>query len=124
MAAVRRLSKDPKHLSLQELGWQFNSGLLKGPFLRDITSFQSVVKESSTPASLGQFNWSIWVILKYPVWAWPNWENAVPQFGFQDGQNCIGPIQTIQPVTHLPGSALQLFTYTGHLSSPGDLFPS
>ncbi|MBW0525336.1 hypothetical protein O181_065051 [Austropuccinia psidii MF-1] len=43
---------------------------------------------------------------------------------FQDGQNCIGPIQTIQPVIHLPGSVLQFFTYTGHLSSPADFFPS
>ncbi|MBW0574376.1 hypothetical protein O181_114091 [Austropuccinia psidii MF-1] len=124
MAASRRLFKDPNHLALQELGGQFNSGLLKGPFLRGITSFQLVFKAESTSASLGQFNWSIQVILKYPVWPWPNWADSVPQFSFQDGQNCIGPIQTIQTVTHLPGSALQLFTYTGHLSSPGDFFPS
>ncbi|MBW0547327.1 hypothetical protein O181_087042 [Austropuccinia psidii MF-1] len=50
--------------------------------------------------------------------------NSVPQFSFQDGQSCIGPNQAIQLVTHLPGSALQRFTYTGHLSSPGDFFPS
>ncbi|MBW0487532.1 hypothetical protein O181_027247 [Austropuccinia psidii MF-1] len=49
--------------------------------------------------------------------------NSIKNFNFQDGQNCIGPIQTIQPVTYLPGSVFQLFTYTGHLSSPGDLFP-
>ncbi|MBW0580936.1 hypothetical protein O181_120651, partial [Austropuccinia psidii MF-1] len=28
--------------------------------------------------------------------------NSVTQFKFQDGQICIDPIQTIQPVTHLP----------------------
>ncbi|MBW0569229.1 hypothetical protein O181_108944 [Austropuccinia psidii MF-1] len=50
--------------------------------------------------------------------------NSVTQFKFQDGQICIDPIQTIQPVTHLPGSVFQLFTYTGHLSAPADFFPS
>ncbi|MBW0460571.1 hypothetical protein O181_000286 [Austropuccinia psidii MF-1] len=75
MAAIRRLFKDPNHLALQELGWQFNSGLLKGPFLRGIKSFQSVFKAASTSESLGQFNWYIQVILKYPVWPWPNWAN-------------------------------------------------
>ncbi|MBW0548990.1 hypothetical protein O181_088705 [Austropuccinia psidii MF-1] len=44
MAAIRRLFKDPNHLALKDLGLKFNSGLLKGPFLRGITSFQSVVK--------------------------------------------------------------------------------
>ncbi|MBW0564135.1 hypothetical protein O181_103850 [Austropuccinia psidii MF-1] len=34
------------------------------------------------------------------------------------------PIRTIQSLIHLPGSILQVFTYTHHLSSPGDLFPS
>ncbi|MBW0491257.1 hypothetical protein O181_030972 [Austropuccinia psidii MF-1] len=29
--------------------------------------------------------------------------NSITQFNSQDGQDCIGPIQTIQPVTHLPG---------------------
>ncbi|MBW0500419.1 hypothetical protein O181_040134 [Austropuccinia psidii MF-1] len=87
----------------------------KGAILRGITLFQSVVRAASTSAPLGKFNWSIQVILKYPVWPWPNWANSVPEFRFQDGQNCIGPIQTIQPVTHLSGSAFQLFTYTGHL---------
>ncbi|MBW0494651.1 hypothetical protein O181_034366 [Austropuccinia psidii MF-1] len=57
----------------------------KGPFLRGITSFQSVFKAESSSASLGQFNWSIQVILKYPVWPWPNWVNSVPQFRFQHG---------------------------------------
>ncbi|MBW0490365.1 hypothetical protein O181_030080 [Austropuccinia psidii MF-1] len=50
--------------------------------------------------------------------------NSATQFKFQDGQICIDQIQTIQLVTHLPGSVFQLFTYTGHLSAPGSLFPS
>ncbi|MBW0469372.1 hypothetical protein O181_009087 [Austropuccinia psidii MF-1] len=50
--------------------------------------------------------------------------NSITQFKFQDGQICIDSIQTTQPVTHLPGSDFQLFTYTGHLSAPGDFFPS
>ncbi|MBW0511633.1 hypothetical protein O181_051348 [Austropuccinia psidii MF-1] len=50
--------------------------------------------------------------------------HSVTQFKFQDGQICIDPIQTIQLVTHLPGSVFQLLTYTGHLSAPGDFFPT
>ncbi|MBW0588945.1 hypothetical protein O181_128660 [Austropuccinia psidii MF-1] len=50
--------------------------------------------------------------------------NSVTHFRIQDGKICIDLIQTIQPVNHLPGSVLQLFTYTGHLSAPGDFFPS
>ncbi|MBW0488163.1 hypothetical protein O181_027878 [Austropuccinia psidii MF-1] len=96
----------------------------KWAILRGITLFQSVFKALSTSASLGQFSWFVQAILKYHVCPWPNWANSVPQFSFQDGQNFIGPIQTMKPVTHLPGSAFQLFTYTGHLSAPGDFFPS
>ncbi|MBW0520173.1 hypothetical protein O181_059888 [Austropuccinia psidii MF-1] len=54
----------------------------KGTFLRGITSFQSVVKAASTSASLGKFNWSIQVILMYPVWPWPNWVNSFPLWQF------------------------------------------
>ncbi|MBW0590771.1 hypothetical protein O181_130486, partial [Austropuccinia psidii MF-1] len=31
MAAIRRPFKNPNHLALQELGWQFHSGLFQGP---------------------------------------------------------------------------------------------
>ncbi|MBW0549534.1 hypothetical protein O181_089249, partial [Austropuccinia psidii MF-1] len=65
----------------------------KGAILRGITLFKSVVNAASTSASLGQFNWSVQVILKYPVWSWAN---SVPQFSSQDGQKCIGQIPTIQ----------------------------
>ncbi|MBW0482833.1 hypothetical protein O181_022548 [Austropuccinia psidii MF-1] len=82
MVAIRRLFKDPSHLALRELGWQFNSGLLKGPFLRGITSFQSVFNAESTSASLGQFNFSIQLILKYPVWPSPKWANSFPLWQF------------------------------------------
>ncbi|MBW0478516.1 hypothetical protein O181_018231 [Austropuccinia psidii MF-1] len=50
--------------------------------------------------------------------------NSITQFKFQYGQIYIDPIQPIQLVTHLPGSVFQLFTYTGHLSAPGDFSPS
>ncbi|MBW0587627.1 hypothetical protein O181_127342 [Austropuccinia psidii MF-1] len=34
------------------------------------------------------------------------------------------PIRTIQSLIHLPGSIFQVFTSTGHLSSPEEFFPS
>ncbi|MBW0508838.1 hypothetical protein O181_048553 [Austropuccinia psidii MF-1] len=54
----------------------------KGAILRGITLFESVVKAASTSESLGQFSWSIQVILKYPVWPWPNWANSFPLWQF------------------------------------------
>ncbi|MBW0491466.1 hypothetical protein O181_031181 [Austropuccinia psidii MF-1] len=130
MAVIRRPFKDPIHLALQELGWQFNSGLFQGNSQRlYILSISCQgIKYFNTPwttqlvhtginqstcmdlAQLGQFNLALWEF------------NHKVQF--QDGPNCIGPIQTIQPVIHLPGSVFQFFTYTGHLSAPGDFFPS
>ncbi|MBW0507733.1 hypothetical protein O181_047448 [Austropuccinia psidii MF-1] len=50
--------------------------------------------------------------------------DSITQFNFQDGQNCIGPIQTIQPDDSPSRISSQFFTYTAHLSSPGDFFPS
>ncbi|MBW0505694.1 hypothetical protein O181_045409 [Austropuccinia psidii MF-1] len=61
----------------------------KGAFLRGITSFQSVVKAASTSASLGQFNWFIQVILKYPVWPWPNWANSYSTVGIQSHSSIL-----------------------------------
>ncbi|MBW0487445.1 hypothetical protein O181_027160 [Austropuccinia psidii MF-1] len=130
MAAIRRPLKDLNHLALQELGCQFHSGLFQGHshslYIISI-SFQGInyfntpwatqlvhtgINQSTCMylAQLGQFIFHC--------------GNPVTQFKIQDGQICIDPIQTIQLVTHLPGSVLQLFTYTGHLSAPGDFVPS
>ncbi|MBW0502819.1 hypothetical protein O181_042534 [Austropuccinia psidii MF-1] len=129
MAAIRRPFKDPNHLALQELGWQFILDYSKGRSQRlyIISISCQGIKYSNTPrttqlvhtggnqstcmylAQLGQFIFHC--------------GNSVTQFKFQDGQICIDPTQTIQPVTHLPGSVFQLFTFTGHLSAPGDFSP-
>ncbi|MBW0520038.1 hypothetical protein O181_059753 [Austropuccinia psidii MF-1] len=129
MAVIRRPFKDPNHLALLELGWKFDLGSFQRHSQRLYSpsiSFQGI-KYFNTPwttplvhtginqetcmslAQPGQFNLRLWKC------------NHTAQF--QDGQNCIGPIQTIQPVIHLPGSVFQFFTYTGHLSAPGDFFP-
>ncbi|MBW0562530.1 hypothetical protein O181_102245 [Austropuccinia psidii MF-1] len=50
--------------------------------------------------------------------------NSITQFKFQDGQNCISRLGQYSQLIHLPGSVFQFFTYTGHLSAPGDFFPS
>ncbi|MBW0558239.1 hypothetical protein O181_097954 [Austropuccinia psidii MF-1] len=112
------------------VGWQFHSGLFQGHSQRlySLSISCQGIKYFNTPwtaqlvhtgvnqstcmslAQLGQFN--------LPLWEF----NHTVQF--QDGQNCIGPIQTIQPVIHLPGSVFQFFTYNGHPSAPGDVFPS
>ncbi|MBW0572516.1 hypothetical protein O181_112231 [Austropuccinia psidii MF-1] len=129
MAAIRRPFKDPNHVALQELGWKFIQDYSKGHSQRlYIISISSQgIKYFNTPwttqlvytggsqstsmylAQLGQFIFHC--------------GNSITRFKFQDGKICIDPIQTIQPVTHLPGSVFQLFTYTGHLSAPGDFFP-
>ncbi|MBW0571266.1 hypothetical protein O181_110981 [Austropuccinia psidii MF-1] len=51
MATIRRLFKDPNHLALQELGWQFHSELFQGNSHRLFNlsiSFQGI-KYSNTP---------------------------------------------------------------------------
>ncbi|MBW0584619.1 hypothetical protein O181_124334 [Austropuccinia psidii MF-1] len=129
MVAIRRPLKDPNHLAPQELGWQFIQDYSKGHSQRlyiILISCQGI-KYFNTPwttqlvhtggnqstcmylAQLGQFIFHCGY--------------SVPKFKFQDGQICIDPIQTIKPVTHLPGSVFQLFTYTGNLSAPGDVLP-
>ncbi|MBW0481503.1 hypothetical protein O181_021218 [Austropuccinia psidii MF-1] len=130
MAAIRGIFKDPNHLAMQELGWQLFQDYTKGHSQR-LSIIQSVVKAASTSILLGQLNWSIQAAIHYTCMSLAqsgqfifHYGNSITQFNSQDFQNCIDPIQTIQPVTHLPGSAPRLFTYTGHLSSPRDLFLS
>ncbi|MBW0504902.1 hypothetical protein O181_044617 [Austropuccinia psidii MF-1] len=130
MVAIRRLFKDPNHLALKELGWQIFQDYSKGHSQR-LFIIQSAGKAASTSIRLEQLNWSIQAAINYTCMSLAqlgqfifHCGNSITQLNSQDGQNCIGPIQTIQPVTHLPGSAPQLFTYTGHLSSPGEFFPS
>ncbi|MBW0487087.1 hypothetical protein O181_026802 [Austropuccinia psidii MF-1] len=130
MAAIRRLFKDTNHLALQGLGWQLLQDYSKGHSQR-LFIIQSAVKAASTSILFGKLNWSIQASINSTCMSLAKTGqfifycgNSITQFNPQGGQNFIGPIQTIQPVTHLPGSAPQRFTYTGHLSSPGDFFPS
>ncbi|MBW0586797.1 hypothetical protein O181_126512 [Austropuccinia psidii MF-1] len=126
LAATRRPFKDPNHLALQELGCHYSSGL----FSEVINLFNHCqgIKYSSF---LGQLNWLIQAVIKHPVWPWPNWANSYSTVGIQSHSSILKMDRTswtqfrqyIQ-MTHLPGSAFQLFTYTGHLSSAGDFFPS
>ncbi|MBW0508497.1 hypothetical protein O181_048212 [Austropuccinia psidii MF-1] len=130
MAAIRRPFKDPNHLPLQELGWQFHSGLFQGHSRRVYSlsiSFQGI-KYLNTPwttqlVHTGVNQATCMSFSQFGQFNLPPWEfNYTVQL--QYGQNCIGPIKTIQPVIHLPESVFQFFAYTGHLSAPGDFFPS
>ncbi|MBW0481630.1 hypothetical protein O181_021345 [Austropuccinia psidii MF-1] len=65
------------------------------------------------------------------VWPWPNWANSYSPVGIQSHSSTLKMARTVlaqfrqySPVIHLPGSALQLFTYTDHVSSLVDFFPS
>ncbi|MBW0480300.1 hypothetical protein O181_020015 [Austropuccinia psidii MF-1] len=129
-AAIRRPFKDPNHLALQELGCHFLSGLSKGQFSEVINLFNHFqgIKYS---AFLQQLNWSIQVVIKIPVWPWPNCANSYSTVGLQSQSSILKMARTVlaqfkqySQVNHLPGSSFQLFTYTGHLSSSGDFFPS
>ncbi|MBW0531301.1 hypothetical protein O181_071016 [Austropuccinia psidii MF-1] len=103
LAATRRPFEDPNHLALQELGCHFLSGLSKGAMLIGYQSFQSfsrhqvlsipwttkLVHTGSNQASCMALTQSVQFIF--------HCGNSVTQFNSQDGWNCIGPIQTIQP---------------------------
>ncbi|MBW0523111.1 hypothetical protein O181_062826 [Austropuccinia psidii MF-1] len=130
LAATRRPFKDPNHLALQELGCQFSLGLFQGKLLEVINSLNHS-QGIKYAEFLGQLNWSIQVVLKHPVWPWPIWANSYYTVGIQSHSSIIKMARTLLAqfrqyswMTHLPGSAFQLFTYTVHLSSPGDFFPS
>ncbi|MBW0572136.1 hypothetical protein O181_111851 [Austropuccinia psidii MF-1] len=103
LAAPRRSFQDPNHLALQRLGCHFLIRTILREILRSYQSFQSVSRHQvlSIPwttqlvhtgsnqasrmalAQLGQFIF--------------HWGNPVTQLNSQDGQNCIGPIQTVLP---------------------------
>ncbi|MBW0474040.1 hypothetical protein O181_013755 [Austropuccinia psidii MF-1] len=66
-----------------------------------------------------------------PVCPWPNWANSYSTVGIQSHSSILNMARALltqfkqySRMIHLPGSASQFFTYTGHLSSPGDFFPS
>ncbi|MBW0528051.1 hypothetical protein O181_067766 [Austropuccinia psidii MF-1] len=86
------------------------------------------IKHSSTP-------WTTQLIYTGSIWtacmALAHWANAYYTVGIQDtqltshdGQICIDPKQLIQLGNQPSRISLQLFTYTGHLFFPGDVFPS
>ncbi|MBW0463160.1 hypothetical protein O181_002875 [Austropuccinia psidii MF-1] len=93
LAATRRPFKDPNHLALQELGFPFSEvinyiqsfsrhQLLSFPWTTQLVHTDSNQVSCMALAQLGQFIFHC--------------GNSVTQFNSQDGQNCIGIIQTIQ----------------------------
>ncbi|MBW0555593.1 hypothetical protein O181_095308 [Austropuccinia psidii MF-1] len=52
MPAIRRPFKDPNHLALPELGWQFHSGLFQGAFSEVIHSFNQLSRHQVFQYSL------------------------------------------------------------------------
>ncbi|MBW0521131.1 hypothetical protein O181_060846 [Austropuccinia psidii MF-1] len=130
MAAIRRPFKDPNPLALRELGWQLIQDYSKGHSQRlYIISISCQGIKYFNPPWTTQLvhtggNQSTCMYLAHLGQFIFHCGNSVTLLKLQDGQICIDPIQTIQPVTHLPGSVFQLSTYTGHPSARGDFFPS
>ncbi|MBW0527041.1 hypothetical protein O181_066756 [Austropuccinia psidii MF-1] len=103
LAATRRPFEDPNHLALQRLGCHLLIRTIMREIIRGYQYFQSLSRHQ-TSEFLEQLNWSIQVVINNPVWPWPNWDNSYSTVGIQshsfnsqDSQNCIDPIQTIQP---------------------------
>ncbi|MBW0522504.1 hypothetical protein O181_062219 [Austropuccinia psidii MF-1] len=66
-----------------------------------------------------------------PVCLWANWANSYSTVGIQSHSSILKMARAVliqfrqySRMIHLLGSASQFFTHTGHLSSPGDFFPS
>ncbi|MBW0585700.1 hypothetical protein O181_125415 [Austropuccinia psidii MF-1] len=123
-------SRTPTPWPCRSFGWQLSQDYSKGHSQR-LFIIQSVFKAASTSILLGQLHWSIQAAINHTCMSFAqlgqlifHYGKSITQFNSQDGQNYIGPNQTIQLVIHLPGLAPQRFTYIGHLSSPGDFFPS
>ncbi|MBW0494984.1 hypothetical protein O181_034699 [Austropuccinia psidii MF-1] len=89
MAAIRRPFKDPNHLALQELGWQFHSQLFQGVFSGLINSFNKLSRHQVFQYSLG---------------------NSIGPYRYQSiNLYVLGPIGTI----HIP---LREFNHTAQIS--------
>ncbi|MBW0488697.1 hypothetical protein O181_028412 [Austropuccinia psidii MF-1] len=121
LAATRKQLEDPNHLALQELGCQFSSGLFYRKF-SEVTNHFNHFKGIKYSAFLGQLNWSIQVVIKHPVWPWPIWANSYSTVGIQSHSSILkmprpvfAQFRQYSWVNHLPGSAFELYTYTGHL---------
>ncbi|MBW0498259.1 hypothetical protein O181_037974 [Austropuccinia psidii MF-1] len=130
MAAIRRLFMDPQPPGSAGVGLAIHQGFFPGQFSEVLHHLNQLLRHQvfNTPSTTqlvhtGSNSINLYVLGPIGQIHIPLWEfNHTIQF--QDGQICIGPIQTIQPVTHFPGSAFQLFTSTGHLSAHWDFFPS
>ncbi|MBW0556417.1 hypothetical protein O181_096132 [Austropuccinia psidii MF-1] len=115
---------------MQELGWYSHSGFFQGSFSEVFHHFNQLSRHSSVSILLGQLNWFIQAAIHQPVCTWPNRVNSYftvgiqshnsisrwPELYWPDSDNTAGDPPS--------GSIFQFFTYTGHLSAPGDFFPS
>ncbi|MBW0545442.1 hypothetical protein O181_085157 [Austropuccinia psidii MF-1] len=131
LAATRRPFEDPNHLALQSLGCHLLIRTIIRAILRGYQSFQSLSRHQiliipwttqlvhtgsnqeacMALAQLGQFIFHC--------------GNPVTQFSIlKMARTVLTHFRQYSRMIHLPGSASQFFTYTGHLSSPGDFFPS
>ncbi|MBW0461560.1 hypothetical protein O181_001275 [Austropuccinia psidii MF-1] len=103
LAATRRPFKDPNPLALQELGCQFSPGLFQGQFSELINHIQSFSRHQvlripwkAQLVHTGSNQVSCMALAQLGQFIFHCGE-SVTQFSSQDGQDCIGPIQKIQP---------------------------
>ncbi|MBW0474665.1 hypothetical protein O181_014380 [Austropuccinia psidii MF-1] len=100
LVATRRPFKDHNHLALKGLGCHFLISTILRAILRGYKSFQSLSRHQvlSIPwttqlVDTGSNQASFMALSQFIF----HCGNSVTQFNFQDFQNCIGPIKTIQP---------------------------
>ncbi|MBW0491155.1 hypothetical protein O181_030870 [Austropuccinia psidii MF-1] len=103
LAATRRPFEDLNHLALQELGCQLSPGLFQGKFSELINQIKSLSRNQTLRipwttqlvyTGSNQVSWMALAQLGHFIF---HCGNSVTQCNSQDGQSCIGPIQTIQP---------------------------
>ncbi|MBW0510051.1 hypothetical protein O181_049766 [Austropuccinia psidii MF-1] len=129
MAAIRRPFQTPIPWPCRS--WAGNSfRIIARAILRCHESLNQLSRQQvlqySFDSSIGPYRQQL-IITQCPC---PNWANSYSTVGIQSHSSILKMARTVltqfrkySQMIHLPGSASQFFTYTGHLSSPGDFFP-
>ncbi|MBW0527269.1 hypothetical protein O181_066984 [Austropuccinia psidii MF-1] len=108
--------------------WYFTSGLFKGLFKEVVDhqdSFQGIKHSLDNSTILYRmYSGNLYGIDPFGPIHIPLWEFKPHSLNFKMARSVLTQFSQYNWVTPLPGSVFQLFTYSGHLFTPGEFFPS
>ncbi|MBW0588277.1 hypothetical protein O181_127992, partial [Austropuccinia psidii MF-1] len=131
LEATRRPFEDPNHLALQRLGCQLLIRTMMREILIPYQYFQSLSRHKvfSMPCTTqlvhtGSHQSSCMALAQIRTIHIPLWKSIHPVSTLKMARTSSTQFRKYSQMIHLTESASQFLTYNGHLSSPGDFFPS